>query len=113
MTKRLEMETERRDSGWYWIGRDRIRKGGPFISENAVRSDYSRMTVLLGSRFDLPKRRRAESPVQYYNRTGAVDDNFTQCWRGWYYCNPAHCKSRWRSKAKRDEHMGGAYAALA
>lgn len=59
-----------------------------------------------------PPRRHDESPVAYYRRTGVVDDNFTRRWHGWYYCNPAHCKSRWRSKAERDEHLDMAYAAL-
>lgn len=60
-----------------------------------------------------PPRRRDESPVAYFRRTkGVTDDNFTRRWRGWYYCNPAHCKHRWRSKAERDEHLDMAYAAL-
>ena len=60
-----------------------------------------------------PPRHRNESPVAYYRRTkGVTDDHFTDKWRGWYYCNPAHCKSRWRSKAERNEHLDMAYAAL-
>lgn len=60
-----------------------------------------------------PPRRLDESPVAYYRRTGCVGNNFTRRWHGWYYCNPAHCKRRWRSKAERDEHMDAAYAILA
>src|ERR1019366_5942892 len=60
-----------------------------------------------------PPRPREESPVQYYARTGTVDNNFTRRWHGRHYCNPAHCKSRWRSKAERDEHLDMAYAILA
>jgi hypothetical protein len=59
-----------------------------------------------------PPRRSNESPAAYYRRTGVVDDNFTRRWHGWYYCNPAHCKHRWRSKAERDEHLDSAYAIL-
>lgn len=59
-----------------------------------------------------PKRRANESPIQYYLRTKCVDDNFTRRWHGWYYCNPAHCRNRWRSKKKRDEHLDAAYAIL-
>jgi len=64
-----------------------------------------------GGRVLKPKRRRDESPVQYYNRTKRAD-RFTDRWRGWYYCNPAHCKQRWRSKAERDKHLEMAYACL-
>lgn len=64
------------------------------------------------TRDNIPKRRRNESPVQFYNRTKCVDDRFTDRWHGWYYCNPAHCKSRWLSKAERDKHLDMAYAAL-
>lgn len=61
-----------------------------------------------------PPRHRDESPVAYYRRTkGVVDDRFADKWHGWYYCNPAHCKHRWRSKAERDEHLDMAYAILA
>ena len=60
-----------------------------------------------------PPRRRDESPVAYHRRTkGVTDDNFTRRWHGWYYCNPAHCKHRWRSKAERDKHLDAAYAML-
>ena len=67
-----------------------------------------------GNRYTVyrPPRRRDESPVAYYRRTKCVDDNFTRGWRGWYYCNPAHCKRRWRSRAERDEHLDMAYAIL-
>jgi hypothetical protein len=59
-----------------------------------------------------PPRRRNESPIQYRKRTKCVDDNFTARYKGHYYCNPAHCKLRWKSKAKRDEHMASAYGIL-
>lgn len=59
-----------------------------------------------------PPRRRDESPVAYYRRTKVVDDNFARKHNGWYYCNPAHCKHRWRNKANRDEHLKSAYAIL-
>lgn len=59
-----------------------------------------------------PKRRRDESPVDYYKRTQCVDDNFTARWRGRYYCNPAHCHQTWASKKERDNHLDGAYAIL-
>lgn len=59
-----------------------------------------------------PPRRRDESPVQYFKRTGVVDDNYTCGHKGRYYCNPAHCSRSWVSRAKRDEHLGVAYAIL-
>lgn len=57
-------------------------------------------------------RGRDESPVQYYQRTGRVDDRYTHVHKGRYYCNPAHCKHSWTNKKARDEHLRGAYAAL-
>jgi hypothetical protein len=59
-----------------------------------------------------PPRRRGESPIDYYKRTGCVDDRFARKHRGWYYCNPAHCQSHWKDKTKRDEHLSRAYGAL-
>jgi len=109
--KRLDFKVIQIGYGWYWIGRNGKRSRS-FTTEHGAQTDYFSTATRLGSRFDLPKRRRSESPVQYYTRTGAVDDNFTRRWRGWYYCNSAHCKHRWRSKAERDEHLDMAYAAL-
>lgn len=60
----------------------------------------------------MPPRRRDETPAQYWKRTGWVPASFTRKCRGWYFCNPAHCKGRWRSKRARDEHLDRAYAAL-
>ena len=60
-----------------------------------------------------PKRRKGESPVAYYRRTKVVPDDFLKRHNGWYYCNPYHCKHRWRSKKERDKHMDAAYALLA
>jgi hypothetical protein len=67
-----------------------------------------------GTLYDVhrPPRHRYESPLMYYRRTKTVDENYTRGWRGWYYCNPAHCKNRWRSKAERDEHLKMAYRIL-
>jgi hypothetical protein len=59
-----------------------------------------------------PPRRRDENPIQYYKRTRCVDDNYLRRHQGWYYCNPAHCKRRWRNKAERDKHVDGAYGIL-
>ncbi len=59
-----------------------------------------------------PPRHRDEDPVQYFKRTGCVDDNYLRGHKGWYYCNPAHCSRRWRDKAERDEHVGIAYDIL-
>jgi hypothetical protein len=57
-------------------------------------------------------RRRAESPINYYRRTGVVDDRFQSRHAGLYYCNPAHCLRTWKSKKERDEHLDSAYAIL-
>lgn len=65
-----------------------------------------------GIRENMPKRLKDESPVEYYERTGCVDDRFTHKHKGFYYCNPAHCKSRWKNKKHRDSHLEMAYAAL-
>jgi hypothetical protein len=48
-----------------------------------------------------PPRRRGESPIDYYRRTGCVDDRFWHVHKGRYYCNPAHCRRTWLSKRKR------------
>jgi hypothetical protein len=55
---------------------------------------------------------RDESPIQYYRRTGVVDDRFQSRHHGRYYCNPAHCLCTWKSKKARDKHLDLAYAAL-
>lgn len=57
-------------------------------------------------------RRKDESPIQYYKRTGCVDDRYQHVFKGRYYCNPAHCRKTWTSKKKRDEHLDMAYAIL-
>ncbi len=57
-------------------------------------------------------RRRDESPIQYYKRTGCVDDRYQSRHNGRYYCNPAHCHKTWTDKKKRDEHLDMAYAML-
>jgi hypothetical protein len=59
-----------------------------------------------------PPRKRTESPIQYYDRTGVVDDNFQRQHKGRYYCNPAHCRRSWTDKDARDRHLSIAYAAL-
>lgn len=60
-----------------------------------------------------PPRRRDESPIQYYRRTGGVvDDRYYFRHNGRYYCNPAHCRQTWTNKKKRDEHLDTAYAML-
>ena|SRR5271157_1695079 len=59
-----------------------------------------------------PPRRKDESPIQYYKRTGCVDDRYYIKHDGRYYCNPAHCRKTWTDKKKRDEHLDMAYAAL-
>jgi len=60
-----------------------------------------------------PPRRKNESPIQYYKRTGCVDNRYYFRHQGRYYCNPAHCRATWKSKRKRDEHLDMAYAILA
>jgi len=72
-------------------------------------SDNGRSTLFTCYR---PPRKRTESPVQYYNKHGVVDDHYTRVHNGYYYCNPAHCNHRWTNKAKRDEHLSGAYRML-
>lgn len=64
------------------------------------------------SDFEKPPRKRTESPVAYYKRTRCVDDHFTRAFKGHYYCNPAHCHQKWRSKRERDDHLAMAYAIL-
>ena len=60
-----------------------------------------------------PPRRKDESPVQYYKRTGGtVDNRYYFRHKGRYYCNPAHCKRSWTNKKLRDEHLDMAYAIL-
>jgi len=59
-----------------------------------------------------PPRRKNESPIQYYKRTGCVDDRYQHRHKGRYYCNPAHCRQTWTDKKKRDEHLDMAYAIL-
>jgi hypothetical protein len=98
------------DNGWQTITRAQWRKLKPGTMTSIERdTPYGRSTLYDCYR---PPRGRDESPVAYYRRTGVVDDNFTRRWHGWYYCNPAHCKHRWRSKRERDKHMGCAYAIL-
>ena len=59
-----------------------------------------------------PPRRKNESPIRYYKRTGCVDNRYYHRHQGRYYCNPAHCSGTWKSKKKRDEHLDMAYAIL-
>lgn len=59
-----------------------------------------------------PPRRKDESPIEYYKRTGCVDDRYQIKHDGRYYCNPAHCRKTWTDKKKRDEHLDMAYAML-
>ena len=59
-----------------------------------------------------PPRRKNESPIRYYKRTGCVDNRYYNRHQGRYYCNPAHCSGTWKSKKKRDEHRDMAYAIL-
>jgi hypothetical protein len=59
-----------------------------------------------------PPRRKNESPIRYYKRTGCVDNRYYHRHNGLYYCNPAHCSGTWKSKRKRDEHLDMAYAIL-
>jgi hypothetical protein len=51
-------------------------------------------------------------PAEYLKKFGCVDDNFTRVTNGFYYCNPAHCNKRWRSKKERDAHLAMAYSLL-
>ena len=60
----------------------------------------------------VPPRRKNESPIQYYRRTGCVDNRYQHRHNGRYYCNPAHCSGTWKDKKKRDEHLDMAYAIL-
>lgn len=57
-------------------------------------------------------RHRDESPIEYYKRTGCVDDRYYFRHNGRYYCNPAHCRKTWTNKKNRDEHLDRAYAIL-
>ena len=59
-----------------------------------------------------PPRRKDESPIQYYKRTGCVDNRYQFRHQGRYYCNPAHCRKTWTDKKKRNEHLDMAYAIL-
>jgi hypothetical protein len=59
-----------------------------------------------------PPRRKDESPIQYYKRTGCVDNRYYFRHQGRYYCNPAHCRQTWTNKKKRDEHLDMAYVIL-
>lgn len=59
-----------------------------------------------------PPRPKNESPIQYYKRTGCVDDRYQSRHNGRYYCNPAHCRNTWVSKKTRDAHLDMAYAIL-
>lgn len=59
-----------------------------------------------------PPRKRDESPIGYYKRTGCVDDRYHYRHNGRYYCNPAHCRQTWVNKEARDKHLDAAYGAL-
>jgi len=68
--------------------------------------------IIAAAMRSVPARHRTESPVAYYKRTKCVDARYLYKHNGWYYCNPAHCKHRWRNKAERDEHLEKAYRIL-
>lgn len=57
-------------------------------------------------------RKRTESPIQYYRRTHQVIDSCFHRFNGHYYCNPAHCSAKFRSKKNRDAHLTAAYGVL-
>jgi hypothetical protein len=97
-------------SGWVDVTKAMV-KSWPRTEQIAItyRSDAGLSTLYTNWR---PPRRRDENPIQYRKRTGCVDDNYLRRHQGWYYCNPAHCKRRWRNKAERDKHAGIAYAIL-
>lgn len=57
-------------------------------------------------------RRKDESPIEYYKRTGAVSNDYQRKHNGRYYCNPAHCRTTWLSKRNRDAHLDMAYGLL-
>lgn len=60
-----------------------------------------------------PPRHRNESPIQYFKRTdGVVDNRYLHKHKDYYYCNPAHCKGRWKDKKKRDAHLDSAWNLL-
>jgi hypothetical protein len=95
------------------------RLGGEFpVKASELKAGESIVVVAGGGESHLytvyrPPRRRDESPIQYYKRTGGVvDDRYYFRHKGRYYCNPAHCRRTWTDKKKRDEHLDMAYAIL-
>jgi hypothetical protein len=95
--------------GTYRLGDDRRVKASELKAGESivvVNGNSSLYTVYR------PPRRKNESPIQYYKRTGCVDNRYYFRHQGRYYCNPAHCRVTWKDKKKRDEHLGMAYAIL-
>jgi hypothetical protein len=95
--------------GTYRLGGDRRVKASELKAGESivvVNGNSSLYTVYR------PPRRKNESPIQYYKRTGCVDNRYYFRHQGRYYCNPAHCRQTWTNKKKRDEHLDMAYAIL-
>jgi hypothetical protein len=95
--------------GTYRLGGDRRVKASELKAGESivvVNGNSSLYTVYR------PPRRKNESPIQYYKRTGCVDNRYYFRHQGRYYCNPAHCRQTWKDKKKRDEHLDMAYAIL-
>lgn len=97
-------------NGWQTITRAQMKK----LKPGAMIAITRLMPAGRTTSYDVyrPPRRRDESPVAYYRRTKVVDDHFARKHKGWYYCNPTHCKHRWRKKVERDEHLKSAYGIL-
>jgi hypothetical protein len=96
--------------GWKRVTRAEMKKWTECVQISITRdTPQGRATLFTAYR---PPRHRDETPIQYYKRTKCVDDHHFHVHKGWYYCNPAHCKRRWRNKTERDRHAVGAYGAL-
>jgi hypothetical protein len=105
----VEIRVLMRD-GWSTVTRATVRRMPTTVSLSIEYVEDGRRCVSYTQW--QPPRHRDENPIRYYRRTGCVDDRFHVRHKGWYYCNPAHCSRRFRSKVARDTHLEGAYAAL-
>ena len=94
-------------------GNRRAKKSELKAGESIVIVSTTKCGRTYGYTIYRPPRRRDESPIQYYKRTGGVvDDRYYFKHKSRYYCNPAHCRQTWTNKKKRDEHLDTAYAML-
>lgn len=109
------MKKEYREGTIYRLGNDRVPvkvselKPGESIVIHKTHSDGTKSYLYTVYR---APRHKNESPIEYYKRTGCVDDRYYFKHNGRYYCNPAHCRKTWTNKKNRDEHLDRAYAIL-